>query len=268
VKRRPAPFEGTEEELTRLTRDLHDIHHDVGRPALAASTTEWRAQVASATGRVTSRRRFLFGAGSLAAGTVAGALLSTVPGLADPVFAASPDPSNRDGGLGGLRGDLAIAGLAASLENLAVFAYGAALKAAAAGTYGTVPPAVATFATTVRSQHREHAAAWNAILTQAGKHPVTATEPTLTPLVQQKFARVTTVPELATLALLLENIAAQTYQEAVTKVKSRGGIATAASIQPVEMQHAAILYFVLGQYPGIQTSSGQPLAFNPTSLAA
>jgi hypothetical protein len=33
------------------------------------------------------------------------------------------------------------------------------------------------------------------------------------------------------------------------------------------MQHAAILYFVLGQYPGVQTASGAPLAFNPTSTA-
>ena len=53
----------------------------------------------------------------------------------------------------GLTGDLAVAAVAASLENLAVFAYTAGLSAATAGKLGTVPPAVATFATTVKGQH-------------------------------------------------------------------------------------------------------------------
>ncbi|MGH9293557.1 MAG: hypothetical protein ACRD0B_03985 [Acidimicrobiales bacterium] len=42
---------------------------------------------------------------------------------------------------------------------------------------------------------------------------------------------------------------------------------TSASIQPVEMTHAAILYFVLGKYPGVQNQSGTPVAFNALSLA-
>jgi hypothetical protein len=32
-------------------------------------------------------------------------------------------------------------------------------------------------------------------------------------------------------------------------VKSPAGIQTAATIEPVELQHAAILNFLLGQYP-------------------
>ena len=50
-----------------------------------------------------------------------------------------------------------MAAVAASLENLAVFAYTAGLSAATAGKLGTVPPAVATFATTVKGQHQQHA---------------------------------------------------------------------------------------------------------------
>ena len=42
----------------------------------------------------------------------------------------------------------------------------------------------------------------------------------------------------------------------------------AASIQPVEMQHAAVLYSSSAMYPGMQGSSGSPLAFNPTTMAA
>ncbi len=67
---------------------------------------------------------------------------------------------------------------------------------------------------------------------------------------------------------MLENTAAQTYQVEAAKLKSAKAVSVAATIQPVEMQHAAILYYVLGEYPGIQTSSGTPLAFNPTNLAA
>ncbi len=33
------------------------------------------------------------------------------------------------------------------------------------------------------------------------------------------------------------------------------------------MTHAAILYFVLGEYPGVQSASGSPVAFSPTALA-
>jgi hypothetical protein len=51
-------------------------------------------------------------------------------------------------------------------------------------------------------------------------------------------------------------------------LQSTKAIQNSASIMPVEMQHAAILYFVLGKYPGIQDASGNPLAFNPTTMAA
>ncbi|MHA6763680.1 ferritin-like domain-containing protein [Streptacidiphilus sp. PAMC 29251] len=54
---------------------------------------------------------------------------------------------------------------------------------------------------------------------------------------------------MAKLALDLENQAAQTYLFATYNVTSAAGIATAASIAPVEAMHAAILNFVLGQYP-------------------
>jgi len=82
----------------------------------------------------------------------------------------------------------------------------------------------------------------------------------LTPVVDQMFAKVTDVAGLATLALTLENTAAQTYQAAISEVTANSSVKVAASIQPVEMQHAAILYFVTGQYP-------VPNAFNPTNLA-
>ena len=105
------------------------------------------------------------------------------------------------------------------------------------------------------------------MLKSHGKAPVTVTNPTLTPTVQSDFAKVTDIAGLAQLAVTLETIAAQTYQAETSKLKSSAAIELSSSIQPVEMQHIAILYYVLGMYPGAQTSSGTPLAFNPTSQA-
>ena len=70
------------------------------------------------------------------------------------------------------------------------------------------------------------------------------------------FAKVTDVTGAAKLALSLEEIAGATYQSAVSAVSAKSSIQVAASIQPVELQHAAILNFVLGKYP-------VPDAFSP-----
>ncbi|HEY1652328.1 MAG TPA: ferritin-like domain-containing protein [Acidimicrobiales bacterium] len=256
-----ATFQGSEHELHRMTDELDELHGDVGMPAMCDALE---------TPSGTSRRSFLFGAGAAVAG---GALLAVGAGGAMPALAGAS--TRRLSALGaasfppkGLSGDLAVAAVAASLENLAVFAYDAGLAAATAGKLGAVPPAVATFATTVKGQHQQHADAWNAVLKSHGKAAVTVTNPTLTPTVQSDFAKVTDITGLAQLALTLETIAAQTYQVETAKLKSTAAIELSASIQPVEMQHIAILYYVLGKYPGAQTGAGTPVAFNPTSQAA
>ena len=46
-------------------------------------------------------------------------------------------------------------------------------------------------------------------------------------------------------------------------LKSKAAIGLSSSIQPVEMQHIAILYYVLGMYPGAQTSSGHAAGLQP-----
>jgi hypothetical protein len=267
VSKRKEVFEGTEAELGSMTKDLDELHNDVGMPAMRAGVSEMIDNMKGGVGP-TSRRTFLMGAGAAAAGgaamlvmgapSMAGASTRSLKSLR-PVDAAFPPA--------GLTGDLAVAAVAASLENLAVFAYSAGLTAAGAGKLGAVPPAVATFATTVKSQHTQHAAAWNGVLKSNGKAEVTVTNPTLTPVVQSDFAKVTDVTGLAQLAVTLETIAAQTYQAETSKLKSKAAIGLSSSIQPVEMQHIAILYYVLGMYPGAQSSSGTPLAFNPTSMA-
>ncbi|HWF17317.1 MAG TPA: ferritin-like domain-containing protein [Acidimicrobiales bacterium] len=267
-KRRKDTFGGSQTELLAMTKELDELHHDVGRPAMGEGISNMIDGMRGGAGS-TSRRTFLLGAGAAAGGAamlavggtpaLAGASTRSLSSLGATRAAAFPPA--------GLTGDLAVAAVAASLENLAVFAYSAGLAAATAGKLGAVPPAVAAFATTVKGQHQQHADAWNGVLKAHGKAPVTVTNPKLTPTVQADFAKVTDIAGLAQLAITLETIAAQTYQAETSMLKSKAAIGLSSSIQPVEMQHIAILYYVLGMYPGAQTSSGTPLAFNPTSQA-
>ncbi len=266
------PFTGSERELLAMTRELDELHNDVGMPAMWAGVERMveNAREAAPSPRATSRRTFLLGAGAAAVG---GAALvgAGVPGVAGALTRGRTPTGALDQRAfppAGLRGDLAVAAVAASLENLAVFAYSAGLAAATAGKLGSVPPAVATFATTARAQHTQHADAWNAVLRSHGKARVTVTNPTLTPVVKGDFAKVTDVTGLANLALTLEIIAAETYQKETSALMSKEAIALSASIQPVEMQHVAILYYVLGEYPGAQSPGGVPLAFSSTAKAA
>ena len=145
--------------------------------------------------------------------------------------------------------DLKVAGLAASLEVLAIGTYKAALTAAGSGALGPVPPAVGEFVTVAMGQHQKHLDAWNAVLTGAGSTAVTAPNATLKPTVDAAFAKVTDVAGAATLALMLEEIAAATYLSAQSVLTNKDAIMLAGSIQIIDAQHAAILHYVLGEYP-------------------
>jgi Ferritin-like domain len=268
-KRSKDNFKGSETELLAMTKELDELHHDVGVPAMSDGVSNMIESLGRGA-RATSRRTFLLGAGATAAGGAAMLVASGTPamaGVATRSLSSVDALRVRAFPPAGLTGDLGVAAVAASLENLAVFAYSAGLGAAAAGKLGAVPPAVVAFATTAKGQHQQHADAWNGVLKSHGKAAVTVTNPKLTPTVQADFAKVTSIAGLAQLALTLETIAAQTYQAETSMLKSKAAIGLSSSIQPVEMQHIAILYYVLGMYPGTQTPSGTPLAFNPTSQA-
>lgn len=241
-----------ERELRSLTDDLVDAHNEA-MPSMRESLEEWRAQdenidtgISHLVSTPASRRAFLFGGGALLGGV---ALAGSGAGGLSSAFARMRAGAPTAASAQKLSGDLAVVGLAAALENLAVATYQAGIDAATKGSLGAVPPAVVTFATTAQSQHKDHAAAWNGVLTGAGKQPITGVDLTVKKSVDKTFATVKDVPGLAKLALDLENIAAATYLAAIDVVKDPAGIKTAASIEPVELQHAAILNFLLGQYP-------------------
>ena len=231
------PIQISEAELAALTRDLDELHNDVSIPAMRAEVDAFLEATA------VSRRRFLFGTGAVA---LSGLALAACGGGGKK----SSTSKTTAAGAAALAGDLQIAATAASLEILAVQTYQAGLAAAQQGKLGpNVPPTLATFSQTVTSHHQQHAAAWNSILTRAGKPAVTVPDPKVKPQIDQQLAQVKDVPGLATLSLDLENVAAATYLSSIDVIQDSKTIAIAASIQPVEMQHAAILRFVLGQYP-------------------
>lgn len=253
----------SEAELSAMTADLDEVHQAT-LPAMRASAAEWAATEGAAERRRLSRRGFL-ATGSLA--VVGGALLAACGSSAHSASgnASTTKPSS---GSSGVPTDVQVAAMAASLEILGVQTYMAGIQAAQAGKLGSVPPALVTFAQTAMKQHQDHAAAWNAILGSAGYQKVTAPDAALQPTVNQLFAKVTDVPGLAGLALQVEDIAAATYLNGIPALSSAKAVETAATIQPVEMQHAAILNFVLGKYPVpdsfAQTTGARP----PTDVPA
>ena len=201
-----------------------------------------------------SRRRVLLG-GVAAMGMVAAACGTD----RDPfVLQDEPDPSltettaeRRDDGGGRAEpsGDVAVAMTAASLEVLAVNTYDAALAAATRGAIGDVPAAVAEFATTVKGHHEAHRDAWNELLTSLGEEEVTTTPPSLQSTVDQRFAAVQDVVGVAELALTLEQVAADTYFSVIPEIGNAEALRLATTIQPIDMQHVAVLRYVLGDYP-------------------
>lgn len=145
--------------------------------------------------------------------------------------------------------DLPLAEFAAGLEVLAVDTYKRTTAAAAAGRLGDVPPAVTEFITTVQGHHQAALNQWNLALSMGGEQPVTTPNADLQSTVDAALRQVKDVVGAAKLALMLEDVASATYLEAIPKLQSPEGIGLAASIQPVDMQHAAVLHLVLGEYP-------------------
>ena len=260
----------SEAELASMTRELDTMHKE-SFPGVRKSLGEFSANLAHLnSGRSTARRSFLFGAGGLA--VVGGVAACSSSGGSKAISSSSAAGSTPAGSSSSAAspytGDLKVVALAAALENLAVAAYGMALTAAGKGTYGAVPPAVATFVTTAMGQHKDHAAAWNGVLSKAGLQPVTTPALSITSAEVAKLNAAMSIPDVAKVALSLEQAAAETYTFAAANVSDAGGIMTAATIQPVEAMHAAILSFVIGEYPVPVSFIGTSGAVQPSALTA
>lgn len=221
----------SEAELSAMIDDLDAMHH--------ATLPTVRGHLAEMT-----EQRLVRGLGRR--GLVLG-------GLALVGAAAAGCTSVRASGAQSLpadyKDDLRIAALAAALESLGVGAYQVALDEAGKGTYGTVPSAVGRFISTAQAHHQDHAASWNSVLAGADRPAVT------TPALKSADAQLDlvtqakTIPALVKAARDIENMAAATYLRSVRTLTDGKAIAVAATIAPVEAQHAAILGYLLGEYP-------------------
>ncbi|MGH9179682.1 MAG: ferritin-like domain-containing protein [Acidimicrobiales bacterium] len=184
------------------------------------------------------RRRFLAGTGLAAAAGVT--LLSGA--------CSDDEEGSGRGAEGGPTGDVAVAEFAAGLEVLAVETYAALLEAGGAAL-GEVPPAIGELLGAAKAHHEAHLAAWNDVVTRAGRAAVTAPDPRLKPVVDAELGTAKTADDAADLARQLEETAAATYLSAAGTLQGTEAVKLAASIQAVDAKHAAVLSFVLGQYP-------------------
>lgn len=264
MTRAPEPMQISEHQLNAMTRELDDLHNDTF-PGVRRTLAEFTANLVGKAQAPTSRRGLLLGAAGL--GTL-GALAACGSKDDDSTSSTATPAATmmQSSASSAYTGDLKVVALAAALENLAVTAYDGALKRATAGQLGKVPPAIATFVTTARKQHAQHSAAWNDVLSKAGLPTIDDAPLTITDQAVADLGKTASVPDVVKLALGLEDAAAQTYTFATANVTDAGGIMTAATIQPVEAMHAAILNFVLGQYPVPMSFIGIDKAVKPDAL--
>ena len=198
------------------------------------------------------RRTFVLSAGAL---VLAACGDDGNPRPVDPTIVSDP---------GKLEGDLAVAGLLASLDNLLVTVYQEGIDRR--DRLGGYPAAVLTALEAAQRHHREHAAAWNSILTGAGKSPVTGVNTTVrTAVADPQFFRAREVNQVLSLCHEIENVAAATYVAAIGGLNNLAAIKIAASIQPVESAHVSVLGFLMGRpLPTDSFSRSDGVARTPT----
>jgi hypothetical protein len=198
----------------------------------------------TAAGAAVTRRRFLGAAAALAA-VGAGAAGAACGGGGGGGGATTTTKAT----VPALTGDVAVAHLVAGLEVLAIHTYDGLLDIAAAGTVGTVPALVGAVVTTARAQHGEHLAVWNRVLRGAGQPEVNVPDAGLLPILDGMLGQVADVEATARLAVLVEEILADTYLKAIPTLVDTDSVRAAALILATDQQHQAVLRFALGENP-------------------
>ena len=156
--------------------------------------------------------------------------------------------------------DIQIFQTAASLENLAVATYGAALDL----PFVKDNAVINTFAETTMMQHDEHGAAFNAQASDLGGKRQQQTNPKYTPIVEDMKPQLTDALAVVKLAMTLEEVAGDTYLANLSMLSDSNFRTLMGSVQGVEVQHLATLRAV-----GALIEGGAPeLVAIPTDLAA
>jgi len=185
---------------------------------------------ASVLGVPSPNRRDLFRMGGI---TVLGAALLAACGSDEDSRNLTTDAPTTVAGEPNM--DLVLAKTAASLEKLAVDAYGIA-----AGLITT--PAVLAAATMFAGHHQMHLDALNGVITGAGATAITEmNQAVYDALIAPALATASTEADAVNIALALEEAAAQTYAFAGGALSTPGLRSTIMTIGGVEARHAAVL---------------------------
>ena len=202
-----------------------------------------------------ARREFL----AVAAATTGAGLLAACSGGDDARPPDQPVATRADQ----LEGDLSVAALLVSLENLLVAVYQEGLDKK--DKFGPFPPAVMSMLETALRQHKEHAVAWNGILTGAGKPGITGVDLTVKAATSDPgLARARDPSALLGICQDVETLVSSTYLAAMGALENLAALKVAASIQPIENQHIGVLAFLGGR--ALPTDSfGRTEGARPTS---
>ena len=192
---------------------------------------------ASALGVPTPNRRDLFRIGG--ASILGVALLAACGDDSDPLHsgtdASGSSTATPTTAAGEPNMDLVLAKTAASIEKLAIDAYGIA-----AGLITT--PAILAAATLFIDHHQQHLDALNGVITGAGATAITEMNQAIyDALVAPALATAATEADAVQIALDLEEAAAQTYAFAGGALSTPGLRSTIMTIGGVEARHAAVL---------------------------
>lgn len=146
------------------------------------------------------------------------------------------------------QGDLMVLRFSASLENLAVAAYGM-------GAPLITTPALLAAAKLFQGHHKEHAMLFNGQLTSNGEKAFTEPNPVVLQMLKPQIDALKTEADVLKFAQNLELAAASTYFSTVGVLKGEKLGYTAMTIGGTEYRHAALLSVVNGM-PIASTSSG------------
>jgi hypothetical protein len=218
------------EALIEESRDLHSDAMRDTHTTLQEMVDVGREPQPEPDDEVDRHRRALLSRG------VQGGTALAATGLGAGLLAIMAQPAFADQTM-----DVQMLQTAASIENLAVATYTAALSLPFAGT---LPQVVQTFISTTRSQHTEHAAAFNAAVKALGGKEQTQPNPVLLQTVNAAKPKLTNAGAVVALAIQLEQGAAETYVAYTSAYTDKNARNTTASIMGVEAQHVAILNIV------------------------
>jgi hypothetical protein len=234
------------DELRRELRDLDQEHRQVMpkwrdslmRLLVDDKETPTEAKADLILGGFNRRRFMKLGGLAVAGGTVLAACGSDKKSDSSSSKGSTAATTATTAVSAASKTDQTIARTAASLENFAVAVYDKAITNAAALK---ISDPVAKAAVLFKSQHTEHASAFNAAATQLGGQPYTDPNPTAAKAFEAQIAALKTEQDVLKFAFALEQIAAETYQGVGMKLSTPMLRQTAMTVGGVEARHMAIL---------------------------